>query len=163
MSIVHIIVAAILMASFAATTPIAEPAPNAVADAFQFYGASQTALPVKRDNGKRELRVRRDDIIPEALLTRSELVRRTQSPVSGDDANKCSPIHAVNSVSFTCGAGNDGPCCSINVSLGTAMAILSDVWPNRVLGMVWSQFILLRWWMSIQLWLLHLAYYRAHI
>ncbi|KAL0639890.1 hypothetical protein Q9L58_000981 [Maublancomyces gigas] len=114
MSIVHIIIAAILMASFAATTPIAAPAPDAVANAFQFYGASQTALPVKRDNGKRELRVRRDDIIPEVLLTRSELVRRTQSPVSGADANKCSPAQAVNSVSYTCGAGNSGPCCSIN-------------------------------------------------
>lgn len=127
MSIVHIIIAAILMASFAATTPIAAPAPDAVADAFQFYGASQTAIPVKRDNGKRELRVRRDDIIPEVLLTRSELVRRTQSPVSGGNANKCSPAQAVNSVSYTCGAGNSGPCCSINVSLYTAMAILSDV------------------------------------
>lgn len=162
-SIVRIITAAVLMACFAAATPIAEPAPNAVADAFQFYGASQTAAPIKRDNGKRELRVRRDDIIPEVLLTRSELVRRTQSPVSGGDANKCSPIHAVNSVSFTCGAGNDGPCCSMNVSLDTKMAILSDFWPNIVLGMVWRQFILLRGWMSIRLWLLRLAHYRTHI
>lgn len=111
------IVAAILMACFTIATPIAEPAPDAVADAFQFYGASQTAQPIKRDNGKRELRVRRDDVIPEALLTRSNLVRRTQSPVSGGDANKCSPVHAVGGISYTCGTGNDGPCCSINVSL----------------------------------------------
>lgn len=111
------IVAAILMACFTIATPIANPAPDAVADPFQFYGASQTAQPIKRDNGKRELRVRRDDVIPEALLTRSNLVRRTQSPISGDNANKCSPVNAIGGVSYTCGTGNDGPCCSINVSL----------------------------------------------
>lgn len=121
------IVAAILMACFAIATPIAEPAPDAVADAFQFYGASQTATPIKRDNGKRELRVRRDDIIPEVLLTRSSLVRRTQSPISGDHANKCSPAQAVGGISFTCGTGNDGPCCSINVSLQWLFEVTSGL------------------------------------
>lgn len=165
MSAVRVIVAAIFMVYFAVATPIAiaEPVPDAVADPFQFYGASQTAAPIKRDIGKRELRVRGDDIIPEILLTRNELVRRTQSPISGGDANKCSPAQAVNSVSFSCGAGNDGPCCSINVSLGAAMAIQGDFWANRVIGLVRCQCILLRGWMSKRLWVLRLAHYRAHI
>lgn len=162
-SVVCTIVAAILMAFFTIATPIAEPAPNAVADPFQFYGASQTALPIKRDIEKRELRVRRDDIIPEVLLTRSKLVRRTQSPTSGDNANKCSPANAVGETSYTCGSGNDGPCCSINVSLGVAMAILSDLQSNKVSGLVRCQCILLRWWMSVRIWLLCLTHYRTHI
>lgn len=112
-----LIATAILMASFVVATPVAAPAPDAVAEPFQFYGASQTAVPLKRrELEKRELKVRHDDIIPSELLkARSGLFKRTQSPTTGEHANKCSPTQAVGGIHYTCGTGNAGPCCSINV------------------------------------------------
>lgn len=113
------IAVAIFMASCVTATPIAEPAPNAVAEPFQFYGASQTAAPAKRD-----LKIKRGDIIPTEFLTKRELVRRTQSPISGPNVNKCAPNNAVGGVAYTCGPGNDGPCCSINVSFCAVIQLI---------------------------------------
>lgn len=89
---------------FLASLVAANPVPNPTADpdpdpvAIQFYGASLTGVPLKR----------RDE-------EPAVLVKRTQSPTSGADANKCGTNNQVGGVSFTCGTGNDGPCCSINV------------------------------------------------
>jgi len=87
-----------LVAGIPVPDPTADPGPDPVA--IQFYGASLTGVPVKR----------RDE-------EPAVLVKRTQSPTSGADANKCGTNNQVGGVSFTCGAGNDGPCCSINVPL----------------------------------------------
>ncbi|CAZ81785.1 unnamed protein product [Tuber melanosporum] len=73
----------LLVAANPVPNPTADPDPDPVA--IQFYGASLTGIPIKR----------RDE-------EPAVLVKRTQSPTSGEHANN------------TCGAGNDGPCCSIN-------------------------------------------------
>ncbi|KAG0130009.1 hypothetical protein HOY82DRAFT_592253 [Tuber indicum] len=85
----------LLVAANPVPNPTADPDPDPVA--IQFYGASLTGIPIKR----------RDE-------EPAVLVKRTQSPTSGEHANKCGPNNQVGGVSCTCGAGNDGPCCSIN-------------------------------------------------
>src|SRR5437879_1138455 len=87
---------ALLVAANPIPNPTADPDPDPVA--VQFYGASLTGVPLKR----------RDE-------EPAVLVKRTQSPTSGPHANKCGPNNQVSGVSYTCGAGNDGLCCSINV------------------------------------------------
>ncbi|KAG0641297.1 hypothetical protein HOY80DRAFT_1008582 [Tuber brumale] len=87
---------ALLVAANPVPNPTADPDPDPVA--IQFYGASLTGIPLKR----------RDEEEPAVL------VKRTQSPTSGEHANKCGPNNQVGGISCTCGAGNAGLCCSIN-------------------------------------------------
>lgn len=152
-----LIAVAIFMASFVVASPIAVPEPDAVAEPFQFYGASQTATPA------RKLKLRRSDIIPEELLTRSELVRRTQSPTSGPNVNKCSPANAVGGVSYTCGVGNDGPCCSINVSFFVSTNLIHISGSNKYTGLVRFKLLLLWRGMPTVVWFLHPSYHTAHV
>lgn len=97
-----------LVAASPVPNPTADPDPDPVA--MQFYGASLTGVPAK----KRDVAIERDEAsVPEA---KPKLMKRSQSPVSGADANKCGPTNKVGGVACFCGAGNDGLCCSINVS-----------------------------------------------
>jgi len=120
---------ALLVAANPVPNPTADPDPDPVA--IQFYGASLTGIPLKR-RGEEEPAV---------------LVKRTQSPTSGEHANKCGPNNQVGGVSYTCGAGNAGPCCSINVSHfvipphGGCIILM-----NGVIGVVrGEQLLLWRW------------------
>ncbi|RPA91170.1 hypothetical protein L873DRAFT_1795034 [Choiromyces venosus 120613-1] len=91
---------ALLVAANPVPNPTADPNPDPVA--VQFYGASLTGIPLKRRD---EAPVQARDEEPKRL------VKRTQSPISGPDANKCG-TNTVNGVSFTCMTGNAGLCCS---------------------------------------------------
>ncbi|KAL7276228.1 hypothetical protein RUND412_000786 [Rhizina undulata] len=120
---------AILLTFFALA--FASPAPKAeaeaVAEPWYFYGAIQsttttavverrTAAPEPVVISKRELMVRRDDIIPTELLAkRGDIQKRDQSPTSGTYANQCGPSNpGPNGEVWSCSTGNDGLCCSIH-------------------------------------------------
>jgi hypothetical protein len=99
----------VLVAAKPVPNPTAEPDPDPVA--FQFYGASLTGVPQRRD-----VVAERDDAnVPDPPLAKPKLMKRSQSPTSGADANKCGPTNQVGGVSCFCGTGNSGLCCSINV------------------------------------------------
>lgn len=114
---------------FLASLIAANPVPNPTADpnpdpvAIQFYGASLTGIPAKR----------RDE-------EPAVLVKRTQSPTSGEHANKCGTNNQVGGISYTCGTGNAGPCCSINVPLlPTPLRGGSTILMHNTIGMVRSK------------------------
>jgi len=110
---------AALVAANPVPDPVAAPEANAVADPFQFFAATYSVTPTGDGASKRSelltVKVKRNDVIPEALLVRDpNLDKRTQSPVSGPDVNMCGLPNEVDGVAYTCGSGNAGPCCSIH-------------------------------------------------
>ncbi|KAI5799880.1 hypothetical protein EDC01DRAFT_523401 [Geopyxis carbonaria] len=98
---------------------VADPVPDAVAEPWRFFDSSASATPgafapgtgkVKReakDLGKRTLIVKRDDIIPEALLSRRDIVDKRAISTN----NECGPNRGGNSCGPK-GPTSAGPCCS---------------------------------------------------
>lgn len=117
---------------------VAEPVPDAVAEPWRFFDSSASSTPGayppgsgKRsieevgDLGKRTLIVKREDVIPEALLKRDVgIEKRTESP-----NNECGPENS----DYTCGVSNDGPCCSQHVCLIIRRTEQSETYCCRVI------------------------------